>query len=65
MAQEPKRRGDAMKCGTKLKIATFNAKGVRRIDRREEIKRWMRRNDVVLLAPQETNISGNAGEARE
>ena len=60
-AQKPQNR---IRLGTKFKIATINIRGLIKTGAREEIEKWMKDNDIMIAAIQETNIGSNTMEAR-
>ena len=43
---------------------TLNARGLKQIGKREEIETWMKENNIMILALQETRINTNSKEAR-
>jgi exonuclease III len=53
-----------LKLGITFKIATLNIRGLMRLGAREEIVTWMKENDIMILALQETRINTNSKEAR-
>ena len=53
-----------IKIGKEFKIATFNVKGIQRKGRRQEIEQYMKKNNIKILAIQETYTRQNSKEAR-
>ena len=48
-----------------IKIATINIKGMKRLGLREMVEYWMMKNEIDILAIQETQINTNNKEARK
>ena len=51
--------------GKKFRIATLNARSIKKLGMREEIEKWMKENEIMVLALQETSIGTNQKEARK
>ena len=60
-AQNPQTK---LRFGKTFKFVTLNARGLKQIGKREEIEVWMKENDIMILALQETRINTISKEAR-
>ena len=54
-----------IRMGKKFRIATLNARSIKKLGMREEIEKWMKENEIMVLALQETSIGINQKEARK
>ena len=61
-AEKPTNR---IKIGKGFRIATFNIKGVMEKGKRQQIENYMKKNNIKILALQETYIKQNTKEARK
>ena len=62
MAEKPHRK---IKFGKIFKIATMNVEGCMKMGKREEIEQYMKRNEIKIMALQETRVRNNTREARK
>ena len=66
MRQKAKAKKPQLKIrlGKKFKMATLNARSLKKPGMREEIEKWMKENEIMVLALQDTRIEQNQKEAR-
>ena len=53
-----------IRLGKKFKMTTSNTRGLKKPGMREEIEKWIKENEIMVLALQETRIEQNQKEAR-
>ena len=63
-AQEPNKTANSS-YGKTIKVATINVRGINKAGKREEIETWMKKNNVQIVALQETRIKTNSRESRK